>query len=150
MHDGFETRRARNPGAADFVEVKLLLPARLLRVEIDFAFFVNNSPNRLSIDLYDGKSWHSLLAETCVKHYRGNLLSLPVPLDMPVVHHVERNKTCTFFFSKLFSAGASQIGPVRRLQSPQVLRCRRRSTAPITQTKIIKSFFRSVDPKVLG
>jgi allantoicase len=51
MHDGFETRRARAPGAADFVVARLLVPARLVRVVIDFTFFINNNPDRMSIEV---------------------------------------------------------------------------------------------------
>jgi allantoicase/CubicO group peptidase (beta-lactamase class C family) len=89
MHDGFETRRARAPGAVDFVTVKLLVPAHLARVAVDFAFFINNSPSRMSIEgSPDGATWFPIFAESSVKSYRGNVLHVSVPPHLPRLSQV--------------------------------------------------------------
>jgi allantoicase len=54
MFDGFETSRARASelrNKFESVEVELLLPMRLTRVDVDFTYFVNNNPNELSVEL---------------------------------------------------------------------------------------------------
>ena len=89
MHDGFETRRARAPGASDFVTVALLVPACLSRIAIDFAFFINNNPARMSIEgSADGVAWLPILPETAVKSFRGNVLQVSVPPHLPRLRQV--------------------------------------------------------------
>lgn len=110
MHDGFETRRARAAGASDFVVVKLAVAVRLSRISLDFAYFINNSPDRMSIELFDGSTWHMLMAETKVKQYRGNVLSLAVPLSMPRVVQVRvRCVPCGGFNRLICLATAAEI-----------------------------------------
>ena len=74
MADGWETRRRRGPGH-DWAIVKLGLPGRLDRVEIDTSHFKGNYPESFSLEaahapgataaeLREGGAWQEILART--------------------------------------------------------------------------------------
>ena len=81
MHDGMETRRARGENAMEFVTGELLVAMRRTRIEIDFTFFVNNNPVRMTIEACgtDG-NWKTILENFDVKCFRSNVMSVPVPI----------------------------------------------------------------------
>lgn len=111
MHDGFETRRARVAGSSDFVTVALLVPACLSRIGIDFTFFINNNPTRLSIEgSADGVTWLSILAESSVKAYRGNVMLVSVPPHLPKLKQIRiRSFPCGGFNRLLCLATAAEV-----------------------------------------
>lgn len=83
MFDGLETARARGTDLSkrfEHVVVELLVPMRLVRVDIDFTFFVNNNPNEMSIECELDGAFHVLMARQAVKCYRANTLYVPVPV----------------------------------------------------------------------
>ena len=78
MGDGWETRRRRGPGY-DWVVLKLGLPGRIHRVEVDTAHFKGNYPDSCSLEICNAANasgdfflspsaaWEPLLAQTKLK-----------------------------------------------------------------------------------
>ena len=72
MHDGWETRRRRRPGH-DWAILRLGVPGRVHRVEVDTSWFKGNAPGRCSLEvlqdgdgdpLSSGARWREILRET--------------------------------------------------------------------------------------
>jgi len=70
MHDGWETRRRRGPGN-DWAIVRLGLPGRVRRVEVDTTWFKGNAPAACSVEvlkkgdpLAPGGQWLEILPES--------------------------------------------------------------------------------------
>ena len=83
MHDGMETRRAREPNAMDFVTCELLVAVRLRRIEVDFTYFVNNNPVQMSIEVAgEDKVWRVITFRQNVKCYLANVMSVPIPVGL--------------------------------------------------------------------
>lgn len=79
MFDGLESARSRELGHFENVIVKLGIPCRIHRMEVDCTYFVNNSPLELSIEAttdknIDGAEWTTLVDRHFVKHFFGNCM----------------------------------------------------------------------------
>lgn len=78
MFDGFETARSRVANHYDQVIVQLARKAKIHRLELEFTYFVNNNPQKISIHAFDGTEWHLLFDQYPVKRFAGNKVKLPV------------------------------------------------------------------------
>lgn len=87
MHDGFESKRSREPGHFEAATIALGPPGfsgcdpRDLRILLDFTYFVNNNPREVEIlggmlpggqACLDAVDWQVIVSRTFVKPYRGN------------------------------------------------------------------------------
>ncbi|MFS4460707.1 serine hydrolase [Bdellovibrio sp. HCB2-146] len=72
MFDGMETSRSRKPGHFEEVIIGLGKASRLNRLELDFTYFVNNSPLELSIHGLADDKWIPLVEKMNVKGYAAN------------------------------------------------------------------------------
>ncbi len=74
MFDGSESARSRVKGHSEQVVVGFEKAEFIHRIEIDFAYFINNNPYELSIDgLIDG-NWQTIVPKVNVKSYAGNVI----------------------------------------------------------------------------
>ncbi|MCE9620015.1 MAG: serine hydrolase [Planctomycetes bacterium] len=78
MFDGLESARSREPGHSEEIVIELGRAAVVGRVEVDFAYFVNNNPLELAVHGLCGGEWVELVARTGVKAYAGNAVRFEV------------------------------------------------------------------------
>ena len=84
MGDGWETSRSRGAAHFDYVEVHLGLEGSLVRVEVEFTYFVLNNPVALRLlaarspegSSPDPHAWVELTPRTPTKHLAGATLTL--------------------------------------------------------------------------
>lgn len=81
MFDGLESARSREPGHFEEVDISLGKEAHLVRVDLDFHYFVNNNPNEIQVfashsDRPEG--WTSIVPRTRVKPYAGNVFTYSI------------------------------------------------------------------------
>lgn len=72
MFDGLESARSRKPGHHEEVTIELEKPKALKKIVMDFKYFVNNNPLKVSIEGRHQGQWISLTPETNVKAFAGN------------------------------------------------------------------------------
>jgi allantoicase len=72
MFDGMESARSRTPGHFDELIIKLALPRKIQRIEMDFTFFVNNNPKAVMVLGLTQGQWVELIPQTEVKPFAGN------------------------------------------------------------------------------
>ena len=78
MFDGFESARSRDKDHFEEVVIALGKQRRIHRIEIDFTYFKNNNPRKLSILGLAHGSWITLAKSTDVKAYAGNLIEFKI------------------------------------------------------------------------
>jgi allantoicase len=77
MFDGIESARSRKPDHFEEVIVELAKSGPIDEIVLDYSFFVNNNPRRISIDgLSTDGTWIPLVAETDVKAFAGTKQSI--------------------------------------------------------------------------
>ncbi len=76
MFDGLETKRSRGEHH-EFVTVLLNRPCDIVELEFDFSYFIFNNPLYLDVCGEVAGEWQTLVPQTNVKAWRGNLLRLP-------------------------------------------------------------------------
>lgn len=88
MFDGLESARSRNPSTSfETLEIKLAWSCMIRKIEIDFTYFVNNSPRDLTVEFattLEDDRWQVLVPRRWVKHYFGGWLRIPVTLESRV------------------------------------------------------------------
>lgn len=74
MFDGLESARSRQSDHSESATIKLAQLNSIKKIVLDFSFFVNNNPERISLEgLSANQEWVSLLHEEQVKFYAGNI-----------------------------------------------------------------------------
>jgi malate synthase len=72
MFDGLESARSRKPDHSEEVTIKLGKSTQILRIVLNFQFFVNNNPLFVSIDGFNRSGWSELVKKTKVKAFAAN------------------------------------------------------------------------------
>lgn len=94
MFDGMESARSRTPDHFEELVIQLARPAAIVRLELDYTFFVNNNPLEVSIDGYHQGEWRVIEPRTNVKAFAGNLKVFEVK-DQTIFEQVRvRNYPC--------------------------------------------------------
>ncbi|GBG28752.1 Malate synthase, glyoxysomal [Hondaea fermentalgiana] len=84
MHDGFESARSREDNHHEELVFRLAMPVKVLRVELDFTFFVNNNPREVSIEGLSGAGkWVEMVQLTPVKAFAGNTKVIKIDSSVP-------------------------------------------------------------------
>lgn len=82
MFDGFESARSRDKNHFEEVVVELAKPSVIHRIVVDFKYFKNNNPFKLSLHgLSKDSSWSLLVDKASVKAYAGNSIEFKVKVD---------------------------------------------------------------------
>jgi allantoicase len=71
MFDGFESARSREPNHHEEILIQLAKLTTIHRIELDFSYFINNSPVMISILGLSDKKWLTLVEPTNVKAFAG-------------------------------------------------------------------------------
>lgn len=72
MFDGFESARSREANHQEEVVIALAKSTPLVKIEMDFTYFVNNNPMFISIFGLSQKNWIPLVENAEVKAFAGN------------------------------------------------------------------------------
>jgi malate synthase len=89
MFDGIESARSRRPGHFEEAIVELAKPSRLTEIILDYTYFVNNNPLKISIDgLAPHGEWLVLVPETDVKAFAGRKQKIRLQKRSEVVSQI--------------------------------------------------------------
>lgn len=93
MHDGFESARSREPGHIEELVVQLGIPSEIIKVELDFKYFVNNNPRDVSIFAKKKNSniWEEIVPITQVKAFQGNTKVFEINSNNFIVDQLKLN-----------------------------------------------------------
>ena len=87
MFDGLESARSRIPGHFEEIIIKLAKKSTIIKVEIDFTYFLNNNPLEIEIQAKNADDWVNIVDRVNVKAYAGNKISFSI-LDNTIYEEV--------------------------------------------------------------
>lgn len=78
MFDGFESKRSRDDGHVDYAVIGLAKATRIDAILVDFSFFKNNNPWRLTLLGFDvaSQKWLTLANQLDAKPYAANVMTV--------------------------------------------------------------------------
>ena len=72
MFDGLESSRSRNADHSEAVIIKLGVSLQIVRIVLDFRYFINNNPRQITILARIDEEWVTIIPKTPVKAFAGN------------------------------------------------------------------------------
>ena len=78
MFDGLENARSRKENNYESVEIELAMKKKIDHIVFDFTYFVNNNPEYIEVDGYNGEDWVTMIEKDWVKPYRANQKLYPM------------------------------------------------------------------------
>jgi len=98
MGDGFESARSHDNSHQEVLVIALAKPAKVVRIELDFQFFVNNNPDSAELALgrctdadggdWQKATWEAVVPRTSVKAFAGNVKQFTIEKCDEAVHLV--------------------------------------------------------------